>query len=64
VEGAEVLVAAAGRGEDAVGQAATLILLVSPDAAERLAYAGAFADLAIAVAPSDGAPPPAPPWEG
>jgi pilus assembly protein CpaB len=64
VEGAEVLVAGAGRSQQAAGQAATLILLVSPDAAERLAYAAAFADLAIAVAPSAGSPSSVPPWEG
>jgi hypothetical protein len=36
---------------DAFGEAATLVLLVAPDTAARLAYARAFADLAVALAP-------------
>jgi hypothetical protein len=37
----------AGSGTD---QGPTLVLLVTPDAAERLAYAKAFADLTVTVA--------------
>ena len=51
--------AAGGVGGDAaaagVAQGPTLILLVSQDQEERLAYARAFADLAVAIAPPDGA---------
>jgi hypothetical protein len=32
----------------------SLVLLVGPEVAEELAYAAAFADLAVAVAPADG----------
>jgi len=53
--GLEVL--SAGNGEDgaiaANGDGTTsLVLLVSPDTAERLAYAAAYADLAVSVAPA------------
>lgn len=41
--------------------AATLVLLVTPDAAERVAFARAFADLAVAVAPATLAA--GPPWD-
>ena len=48
VEAAEIM-AVLGDGPD---RGETLILLVSPAVAERLAYARAFADLAVAVAPA------------
>jgi pilus assembly protein CpaB len=51
VEGAEVLSAGRAGGEDGFSGATTLILLVAPDAAERLAFARAFADISVAVAP-------------
>jgi pilus assembly protein CpaB len=50
VEAAEVLLVRTASG-DAFGEAATLVLLVAPDTAARLAYARAFADLAVALAP-------------
>jgi pilus assembly protein CpaB len=50
VEVAEVLTVRPASG-DAVGEAATLVLLVAPDTAARLAYARTFADLAVALAP-------------
>jgi pilus assembly protein CpaB len=50
VEAAEVLMVRTASG-DAFGEAATLLLLVAPDTAARLAYARAFADLAVALAP-------------
>jgi pilus assembly protein CpaB len=50
VEAAEVLVVRPSSG-DGFGQGATLLLLVGPENAERLAYARAFADLAVALAP-------------
>ena len=50
VEAAEVLMVRTASG-DALGEAATLVLLVAPDTAARLAYARAFADLAVALAP-------------
>ena len=34
------------------GAGAVLVLLVSPEDAERLAYARAFADLSVAIAPA------------
>ena len=43
-------------GAAGISDAPTLILLVSPDQEERLAFARAFADLAVAVEPS-GSPP-------
>ena len=51
VEGAEVLSVVAAAGLEESAGASTLVLLVSPDVAERLAFARAFADLAVAVAP-------------
>ena len=42
--------------------AATLVLLVTPDAAERVAFAKAFADLSVAVVPATVATTPPPPW--
>jgi hypothetical protein len=53
--GLEVL--SAGDGEDGAIAAngdgtSSLVLLVSPDTAERLAYAAAYADLAVSVAPA------------
>jgi Flp pilus assembly protein CpaB len=50
VEAAEVLLVRPSSG-DGFGQGATLLLLVGPETAERLAYARAFADLAVALAP-------------
>jgi pilus assembly protein CpaB len=55
VEGAEVLMVRPA-SSDGLGEAASLVLLVAPDTASRLAYARAFADLAVALAPPDGAP--------
>jgi pilus assembly protein CpaB len=52
VAGAEVLSSGPAGGEDGFAGAVTLILLVSPDDAERLAFARAFADLAVSVAPA------------
>lgn len=43
--------AAGGTSLTASGSGPSLVLLVSPDVAERLAFATAFADLAIAIAP-------------
>ena len=37
----------------APSDAPRLVLLVSPDVAERLAYAGAFGDLSVTIAPAD-----------
>jgi pilus assembly protein CpaB len=51
VAGAEVLSLGPAGGEDGFSGAVTLILLVSTEDAERLAFARAFADLAVAVAP-------------
>jgi pilus assembly protein CpaB len=51
VAGAEVLSSGPAGGEDGFAGAVTLILLVSPEGAERLAFARAFADLAVSVAP-------------
>jgi Flp pilus assembly protein CpaB len=52
VGGAEVLsLAESGRGEE-LGGGVTAVLLVSPDTAESLAFARAFADLSLAVAPA------------
>jgi pilus assembly protein CpaB len=51
VEGAEVLSAGRAGGEEGFAGAATLILLVAPESAERLAFARAFADISVAVAP-------------
>jgi pilus assembly protein CpaB len=38
------------------GPGATVLLLVGPEAAERLAHATAFAEISLAVAPAEGAP--------
>ena len=51
VQGAEVL-GVLGQSSTEVGTATTVVLLVSPDVAERLAYARAFADLSVTVAPT------------
>jgi len=51
VEGAEVLSVVTAAGLEESAGASTLVLLVTPDVAERLAFARAFADLAVAVAP-------------
>jgi hypothetical protein len=51
VEGAEVLDVLAQSSTE-VGTATTVALLVSPEVAERLAHARAFADLSVAVAPA------------
>ena len=51
VSGAEVLVVMAGQGLDELGAGTTVVLLVSPEVAERLAFARAFADISLAVAP-------------
>jgi pilus assembly protein CpaB len=51
VAGAEVLSILTG-GLEELEIGATLVLLVSPDAAEQLAYARAFADLSVAVTPA------------
>jgi pilus assembly protein CpaB len=56
VEGAEILTAGRGGGGNGFGGGTTLILLVAPDAAERLAFARAFADISVAVAPASGPP--------
>ncbi len=48
VSGAEVL-SILGGGSDGLDGVATLVLLVSPDAAETLAYARSFAELSISV---------------
>lgn len=53
---AEVLSSGPAGGEDGFAGAVTLILLVSPEDAERLAFARAFADLAVSVAPVSAAP--------
>ena len=56
--GAEVLVVTSAGALDRDVGAVTLVLLVDPDAAERVAFARAFADLSIAVDPtvSEGQP--------
>ena len=52
VEGAEILSVLTGDAATAADVAGiTLMLLVSPSDAERLAYARAFADLSVAIAP-------------
>jgi pilus assembly protein CpaB len=51
VSGAEVLRVTAGAAPDDLGAAATLLLLVGPEDAERVAYARSFADLSVAIAP-------------
>jgi pilus assembly protein CpaB len=52
VEAAEILSAERAGGEEGFAGATTIILLVAPDAAERLAFARAFADISVAVAPA------------
>lgn len=52
VSGAEVL-SVLGGGTDGFDGLTTVILLVSPETAERLAYARAFADLSVSVTGSD-----------
>lgn len=44
---------AGGTSLTASGSGPSLVLLVSPDEAERLAFATAFADLAVAIAPAE-----------
>lgn len=48
---AEVLLVTEASGFDQTADAATVLLLVSPETAERLAYARALADLSLAIAP-------------
>jgi Flp pilus assembly protein CpaB len=55
VEGAEVL-SILGPESGAFDGTTNLVLLVSPDLAERLAYARSFSDLSISVAPPGGEP--------
>jgi Flp pilus assembly protein CpaB len=52
INAAEVL-SILGGGPDAFEGVATIVLLVSPDGAERLAYARSFAELSIAVTSPD-----------
>jgi pilus assembly protein CpaB len=55
VEGAEVLaVTRAGPSGDLGAGTASVLLLVSSDVAERLAHARAFAEIALAIAPTEG----------
>jgi len=51
VAGAEVLAVLPPMGPDELGAGTTLMLLVGPEVAEQLAYARAFADVAVAIAP-------------
>jgi pilus assembly protein CpaB len=51
VSAAEVLKVAAGEGPEDLGAATTLLLLLGPEDAERLAYAKSFADLSVTIAP-------------
>ena len=55
--GLEVLLIVEDDGEvfEAGGGGTSLLLLVDPGVAERLAYAAAFADLTVVVAPAEGA---------
>lgn len=63
VQAAEVLLVLDARAPEDLGTATTVVLLVAPDAAERLAYARAFADLSVSVAPPPSAPVlPGGPW--
>jgi Flp pilus assembly protein CpaB len=55
VEGAEVL-SILGPEAGAFEGVTNIVLLVSPDTAERLAYARSFAELSISVTPVEGAP--------
>jgi Flp pilus assembly protein CpaB len=52
VESAEVLAVRQATGLQGGGENTTLILLVAPDVAERLAHARAFAALAVALTPT------------
>jgi pilus assembly protein CpaB len=52
VSGAEVLKVAVGTGPEDLGTATTLILLLGPEDAERLAHARSFADLSVSIAPA------------
>lgn len=51
VAGAEVLTVLGSAAAEDLGSVASVLLLVSPETAERLAFARAFADLSLAVAP-------------
>jgi pilus assembly protein CpaB len=54
ISSAEVLTV---RGaDDAIGEASTVVLLVSPDDAERLAFARSFAELSLAVVSAEETP--------
>ncbi|MGH2676228.1 MAG: Flp pilus assembly protein CpaB [Actinomycetota bacterium] len=53
---AEVLLVLDADGPEDLGQGATVVLLVGPEVAERLAYARAFADISLAVAPPESMP--------
>lgn len=55
VSEAEVLGVTATASHDGSAGASVVTLLVSPETAERIAFARAFADLSIAVAPAEGA---------
>jgi pilus assembly protein CpaB len=48
---AEVLLVVEGAGFEEQVEAATVILLVTPETAERLAYARSLGDLSVAIAP-------------
>jgi Flp pilus assembly protein CpaB len=52
----EVLQIHPGTDLDELGTASTVILLVDPETAERLAYARAFAELALSVASAETVP--------
>jgi Flp pilus assembly protein CpaB len=56
VSAAEVLTVLATNSPDVPGSATALLLLVDPEAAERLAHARTFADLSVAVAPPSEVP--------
>jgi Flp pilus assembly protein CpaB len=49
---AEVLVVLDGEGPDDVAIGATVVLLVGPETAQRLAHARAFADISLSVVPA------------
>jgi pilus assembly protein CpaB len=53
VEAAEVLLVRAASAGDGFGEASTLVLLVDPETASRVAHARAFAELSVALAPPD-----------
>ena len=50
--GAEVLLVLDGGGQD-LDAGSSVVLLVGPEAAERLAHATAFAEISLAIAPAD-----------